>query len=203
MILTWQANRPIPEPFLIQVPNFTWEAFLEFATEDISCELIGGNLIVHSPASLEYEQIFQWLLLFFNRYLKKIGKGIVLGSRFVMKLSPTWAPEPDLMIILSDLSTRLKENCLDGPADLVIEILSPATRELDLNKKLPQYIHFGVKEVWIVDPEEKEIQIHTQSSSASLEEGTEVVSKIFPDLHFETRWIWRRNQFDPVNMALS
>jgi Uma2 family endonuclease len=43
--------------------------------------------------------------------------------------------------------------------DLLIEILSPATREIDRTLKFRQYEKFAVREYWIVDPEARSVEI--------------------------------------------
>ncbi|WP_279233425.1 Uma2 family endonuclease [Desulfofundulus thermobenzoicus] len=48
---------------------------------------------------------------------------------------------------------------INGAPDLVVEILSPATAYYDLRKKFKVYERCGVKEYWIVDPEEKSVQV--------------------------------------------
>ena len=42
----------------------------------------------------------------------------------------------------------------------MVEILSPASAYYDLRKKFRVYEKYGVKEYWIVDPEEKFIEIY-------------------------------------------
>jgi Uma2 family endonuclease len=49
---------------------------------------------------------------------------------------------------------------LKGAPDLVVEILSPSTRRLDLDLKKRAYTERGVEEYWIVSPEKREIQVH-------------------------------------------
>ncbi|SHJ00036.1 Putative restriction endonuclease [Desulfofundulus thermosubterraneus DSM 16057] len=48
---------------------------------------------------------------------------------------------------------------INGAPDLVVEILSPVTAYYDLRKKFKVYERCGVKEYWIVDPEEKSVQV--------------------------------------------
>ena len=44
-----------------------------------------------------------------------------------------------------------------GTPSLVVEILSPSTRSIDMVKKLNTYIISGVQEYWMVDPKQKTI----------------------------------------------
>ena len=115
----------------------------------------------------EQIQILTVFVTVLGFYLEETQTGKVYGSRFVMRLSPKWNPEPDLFVITPGKFSKIKENYFEGPADVVIEILSKATRDLDLKEKLPEYLRAGVKEVWIVDPENKTLSIHSNSGSIS------------------------------------
>lgn len=61
--------------------------------------------------------------------------------------------EPDLFFVATPHRDRLKETYLDGPADLVVEIVSPESRLRDRGEKFAEYELGGVREYWIVDPE--------------------------------------------------
>ena len=51
-------------------------------------------------------------------------------------------------------------NKVEGAPDLVIEILSPSTAYYDLKEKFKVYARHGVKEYWIVDPNDKSIEVY-------------------------------------------
>jgi Uma2 family endonuclease len=55
-------------------------------------------------------------------YCHARGLGEVLDAPFLMKLER--GREPDVLFVSREHLDRLKENYLDGPADLVIEIVS-------------------------------------------------------------------------------
>jgi Uma2 family endonuclease len=80
---------------------------------------------------------------------KKLGS--VLGSRAAMQLSDESAPEPDLMFISKERLARAKGKAVPGAADLVIEIISPESRWLDLGEKKDLYAQSGVREYWVID----------------------------------------------------
>jgi Uma2 family endonuclease len=56
---------------------------------------------------------------------------------------------------LNDRLAILTEAGAEGAPNLVIEILSPKTRRLDLEQKRKAYPRFDVQELWIIDPEPK------------------------------------------------
>jgi Uma2 family endonuclease len=65
--------------------------------------------------------------------------------------------QPDISVVC-DPSKLEEKGCLGAP-DFIIEILSPATARKDRLEKFNLYEQAGVKEYWIVSPEEKMVQV--------------------------------------------
>lgn len=72
--------------------------------------------------------------------------------------------EPDISVVC-DRSKIDKRGCKGAP-DLIIEILSPSTRRHDRLVKLNLYQRAGVREYWIVDPDNKSVQVFIQDGGA-------------------------------------
>lgn len=183
-------NKPLIEPYSIYIPEISFENLLKYSNEDISCELLDGVLVIHSPASFKHESIFKFLLTLLEIYGTKKKIGTPFGSRFMMKLSDKWAPEPDIMFLTPEDQINLQENYLLGPASVVFEILSKTTRIDDLEKKLPNFLKFGVKEVWIIDPEEQKVEIHWPTAKSTFSDDTWVTSKIINNFKIKMSWLW-------------
>ncbi len=187
--------------YIIFKPEVTEEEFWELSNEDTNYELIEGVLVIHSPASTEHEDIFSYLMTILRVYLEETKQGKIFGSRYVMRLDKKWSPEPDLMIIRPENYSNIKETRYEGPADIVVEITSKTTKDIDLNKKLPKYLEVGVKEVWIIDPEEKKISIHSKSDKKEWTDpkSTErLISNVLSELPIQIDWIWNRTK-NPLN----
>jgi Uma2 family endonuclease len=69
-----------------------------------------------------------------------------------MKLAQS-GREPDLLFVAQTNLERLKETYLDGPADLVVEIVSPEGVGRDRGVKFYEYAQGGVPEYWLIDPQ--------------------------------------------------
>jgi len=67
--------------------------------------------------------------------------------------------EPDILFVRKERLELLKEKELEGAADMVVEILSPWTRDYDLREKRQVYHEARIDEIWFVDDEEQEIVI--------------------------------------------
>ena len=203
VLLKFGEEKILEGEYVIFQPDVSEEVFWEYVNEDSNCELINGVLVIHSPASEEHEDIFSYLNALFRLYLEKNNAGKIYGSRFVMKLSKKWNSEPDLFIVLPNNYSNIKYNYYEGPADLVIEILSKSTRELDLEKKLPEFLRVGVKEVWIIDSQNKELSIFHKNDNQVYKnyKSDEIVkSQVLPKFKFKIKWLWFRKEFPVVQV---
>ncbi len=66
--------------------------------------------------------------------------------------------QPDVLVV-GDLR-KLDERGMRGAPDWVAEVLSPSTASHDKVTKLPVYERAGVREVWLVDPIERTLDIY-------------------------------------------
>ena len=69
--------------------------------------------------------------------------------------------QPDLLFVAQERREIISERGCEGPPDLVVEILSPATEQRDRELKRKVYAKYGVPEYWLVDPEAESIEVMT------------------------------------------
>ena len=67
--------------------------------------------------------------------------------------------QPDVLI-LCDRKKLVKKGGIYGAPDFIVEVLSPSTKRKDMIKKNQKYMDAGVKEYWMVDPDEKRIMVY-------------------------------------------
>ncbi|MBO4288610.1 MAG: Uma2 family endonuclease [Lachnospiraceae bacterium] len=72
--------------------------------------------------------------------------------------------EPDVLVLCD--RSKLIRRCIYGAPDLVMEILSPSTRKKDCSLKLHKYCNAGVREYWIIYPEEKKVVVYDFENDA-------------------------------------
>jgi len=162
------------------------------ANEDTRLELIDGILIMHSPANVRHEDIFAFLLTLLRSYVFTKNLGRVFGSRTPMFLDDDRRFEPDLIFIKTENLDRLGEVAFTGPADLVVEILSPATREYDLGDKRNAYAEAKVPEYWMIDPQANQLLIDRPAGKRfkELTQGRYETNAI-PGFWIEADWLWQ------------
>ena len=65
--------------------------------------------------------------------------------------------QPDIVVVC-DRSKLNKAGCKGAP-DMLVEIISPSTASRDYGLKYNKYLHAGVREYWIVDPEAQLVRV--------------------------------------------
>ena len=149
---------------------------------------------MHSPASSRHERLFGFLLTILGYYLGKRGGGEVLGSRFPMRLDPAWSPEPDLLVVRDDRRHLIAKQRLEGPADMVVEIVSEADSHLIYREKLPRYRDAGIPEIWIIDPARGEVLADRAAGPGreqTLVKSGRLASTVLPGFWIDVSWLWQ------------
>ena len=98
--------------------------------------------------------------------------------------------EPDLTVVCD--TDKLEEKGCVGAPDMVVEVLSPSSRQMDCLLKLGKYREAGVREYWIIYPDKRTVQVFRFEGKE--EEFVELYSfddkipcGIFPGLHVSLR----------------
>ena len=141
--------------------------FADYLTwdEDDHIELIYGYPYMMSSPSTEHQLVSGELFAQLHTYLAD-KKCRVIAAPYAVRLfeeasdrpeDVNTVVEPDLVVIC-DPSKMDRRGCKGAP-DLVIEILSPSSRRHDRIVKLDLYQRAGVREYWVVNPEDRTVQV--------------------------------------------
>jgi len=139
--------------------------------EDFRCELIDGVIYDMAAPSNKHELLTDELYDSFKSYVKqKHGKCKVSRGIFDVQLffnDEKTILQPDFLIVCE--ASKFSGTRVVGAPDLVIEILSPSTRDKDCGIKLRKYLAAGVRECWLVDLEKRRVYVYTQRIGESTE----------------------------------
>jgi Uma2 family endonuclease len=148
-------------PTALPLPPMTYAAFLEYDFDDPHVEWVDGEVVMMAPVSDEHQFVRGFLYKILSHFLEAHDLGDVLDDPFQMKIGADLPGRaPDLQVILKKNRRRLKRNHLQGPADLVVEVISPGSRGTDRGDKFYEYEKGGVKEYWLVDPERQTAEFY-------------------------------------------
>lgn len=104
--------------------------------------------------------------------------------------------EPDLLFVRTERLALVTEVNVQGPSDLIVEVLSPSTRERDLGVKAHLYARVGVGEYWTVDPDAETLTVYQLTSAGyqpqgPFRSGETVVSLLFPETSLQIADVFR------------
>jgi Uma2 family endonuclease len=160
-------------------------------------QLIQGDLFMAPAPNRFHQEISRNLQFELHSYLKRNPIGKLFDAPFDVYLDEVNVFQPDLIVVLNERLEILTEAGAEGAPDLVVEILSPKTRHLDLVNKKQEYARAGVKELWIIDPEPRSITIY-QFASDGVEKTRQLVEEdalstdLLPGFHLASETIFER-----------
>jgi len=133
-------------------------AYDDLYFEDIGEEMLNGVIVMMAPKpNLRHYCASDNINSIFKRYIK--GKTCrAFGDNVDVYLTELDRVVPDAMIVCK--KDIIKETGVHGSPDLIVEVLSPSTAKRDKGYKKDLYERCGVKEYWIVDINNKSIEIY-------------------------------------------
>jgi Uma2 family endonuclease len=104
--------------------------------------------------------------------------------------------EPDVMFIAKENAHRIAEKFVDGPADVVVEIISDDSVTRDRRDKFYEYALAGIREYWMANYRQKRAEFYRLNEYGTydliaLEEGGVFRSEAFPGFWFKVEWLWQ------------
>ena len=141
-----------------------------------------------APApNIRHQTISLSLGLVLVNFVRNNGLGKVFLAPTDVVLSDLNVVQPDILYISNERREIITENNISGAPDLVVEILSPSTASRDRELKLGLYARFGVREYWIVDPDESSVQVMELGTEGydtiGCYDSGEVESSVLPGFH--------------------
>jgi Uma2 family endonuclease len=170
--------------------NYSYADYLSWTMDDM-VEIIKGRVFKMSPAPKRIHQKISWRLtgLLYN-YLKD-KKCQAFSAPFDVRLPVKsikneeifTVVQPDICVIC-DLEKLDDAGCIGAP-NLIIEILSKGNNKKELKNKYEVYEESGVKEYWIIHPEEQTLLVNKlvddkYISFRLLTNGDEITTPILP-----------------------
>ena len=143
-------------------PKLTYEDYLNIPGDD-RYELINGELILVGSPNRDHQTVDASLGARLYFFVEDRDLGRVYHAPFdVLLTDPDGSlnvVQPDLIFVSREREDIITLANIQGAPDLLVEILSPSTRRLDMTTKLELYARHGVKEYWIADPEARAIAV--------------------------------------------
>lgn len=179
----------------VMVKKLTWDDIKDWPEYHGRTEIVDGELVMSPLPSNRHQRI-----------CLRLGKAILpfveqhdLGEFFPISLHVILAEhvhyEPDLCFVSKGRLHIAGEEIVQGPPDLVIEVISESNRTHDTVVKFRDYARYGVREYWIVDPREEHIRVwflegEKYTSLGTFGRGDKVISRVLAGLEFDPSQIF-------------
>jgi Uma2 family endonuclease len=111
------------------------------------CDYIDGEIQERNLGEYDHAAVQAALISWFRGHRTEWGIRVVPEQR--VQVSPTRFRVPDICVLSRELPI---EQIITHPPIICIEILSPEDTLRRTLERVEDYRHFGVKNVWIIDP---------------------------------------------------
>ena len=174
--------------------KYTYKDYL-LIDDDKRYEVIRGGLIMVPAPFTIHQRVSMNLVFIINKYVREKRLGEVLVAPTDVVLSEDTVVQPDILFISKERLDIIKEAAIMGSPDLIVEIVSPSSASYDTVEKRDIYEEYGVKEYWLVFPQEKAIEVLTLESNIYREfcKGRKtgvVMSKIIAGLEVDLKEVF-------------
>lgn len=129
-------------------------------------DYVDGVLVERNVGEITHQMAQQDLVVFLRE--RRTLWGIFVVQELRVQVSPTRYRVPDVLVVLGG---RPDEQILTKPPFLCVEILSPEDRIGRMQERIDDYLRFGVRYVWVIDPYRQKAWIHTADEIREVRDG--------------------------------
>jgi Uma2 family endonuclease len=158
-------------------------------------EIYEGEIEVTPAPTTRHQRVLGNLYFLLRQHLQDRQSGEVFVAPTDLILSDVTVVQPDLLVVLNDRRHLITERGIEGPPDLVVEVLSPATASRDRGIKMQLYARYGVPHYWLVDPDTRALEAYQLEESGYRLAGTlqgagHFTSSLLPGLSISGSTLW-------------
>jgi Uma2 family endonuclease len=150
--------------------KFTYQDYL-LLSDERRYEILEGDLCMVPAPDVYHQRVSRKLEVALIEHVERHDLGEILDAPCDVVLSQENVVQPDILFVSKDRLGIIGKPNIQGPPDLVIEIVSESTRSKDADIKRKLYAKYGVREYWIVDPAAKTVEVLTWSETGYVAAG--------------------------------
>ena len=152
-------QKPVAKEIFEYPEPITYEDWLELPEDGPRQELWDGELVELTTPE-EIHQDIEATLGYELMTAARAISGAKLFYEYGVRLSNSSVVAPDIEVFTGKAGGKRTRRAIEGPPDLIVEILSPTSRKRDLVNKAARYAENGVPEYWIVDPDRRAVVVN-------------------------------------------
>jgi len=183
----------------VQAPtHMTFDEFMAYDPETGRAEWVDGEVLLVSPAASDHQFLVGFLYRLLSDWVESHELGFVLLAPLLMRLAnrPS-GREPDILFVTAEHADRVKPTYLDGPADLVIEVVSPDSEARDHVDKRNEYEAAKIPEYWVLDRLRQNAFFYLLGDDgyyhpAPIDQDGIYRSRVLEGFRLRVDWLWRQ-----------
>ena len=174
----------------------TYEDYCLLPEDGKRYELIEGEIFVSPAPFLRHQLVSGRIAAALIDALDKPELARVFAAPTDLILARTTVVQPDLIIVGQARQSILTARAVEGPPDVVVEILSPSSLDRDQYIKRKLYEKFSIPEYWVVDPEQALVTVYRLDEGsygirANYDRSSVLESPDFPSLRVPLADVFR------------
>ena len=166
-------TQPVTADNFLEVANLP-----EYADQNI--ELVEGEIVTMPTTNRDHARVMGLLATLVGPFIRHHQLGdIFIGDAGVILERNAYGRDTvrglDFAFISKDRLPQLGEsNLLDIAPDLAIEVISPSNSAADMHRKVDQLLDAGTRQVWVVYPDSRDVDVHTADGAITYREGDSI-----------------------------
>jgi Uma2 family endonuclease len=183
--------------------HYTFDDLLVLVEEHEKADLLDGVIYLASPESTDDNQLRGWLYSLMTQFADQTGHGKCYHTRVAFRITEKHCPEPDVAFVATERLHLVERGFVNGAPDIAVEIVSPDSVERDYEIKRNIYETSGVKEYWIIDPDERRATFLRRQGDRFVEvkpHDDRYESQVLAGFYLKVVWLWSKER--PSLMAI-
>lgn len=148
----------------------TAEEYAELPDDHMRTELVRGELVHMVLPGGEHGDVAAQLLMLVGGYVKskRLGKVYAAETGYLMGRDPDTVRGADMTFIRRERLAQIADprKQIPIPPDLAVEVISPNDRRGKIDAKTAEWLAFGVRLLWNVNPRNRTVTVRRPGAAA-------------------------------------
>ncbi len=129
-------------------------------------DYVDGQLLERNVGEKDHSKLQMLLSAYLHNRRDELGIHVFPEQR--VQIKSTRFRVPDVCIVTGE---EPQEQIFTSPPFLCVEILSKDDRMSEMQERIKDYLSFGVRYVWVIDPRTKQAYVHTSEASHQVKDA--------------------------------
>jgi Uma2 family endonuclease len=130
------------------------------------CDYVDGRLVERNVGERDHSILQGEIIIYLSARRRELRLHIFPEQR--VQVSATRFRVPDVCVVVGE---KPADPIFHQPPLLCVEILSKSDRVKDMQERINDYLNFGVKYVWVINPQTRQAWIHTSEGAQEVKDG--------------------------------